>query len=286
MSIRTRVTGVVLLACAIGASPAVAGGGGATVRPFAVSSTLDGKTVLPQRIHWVAKPGIAAAKVVEVVFLIDGKIGWVEHKPPYVYGNDGNWLVTSALEPGTHRFTVRTTTVDVRTVSKTVKARVLPAAAPPAALAGSWQRTVTKAQAGSEGTVARRRMVAGRLSRGLSQSTRGRAAIRQADVEPPAWLRTAPRGDAAVVFTVWGPVRAADSCRRRSAATRCYRGCGDKHRQTAFSREGAQRPRSAVVGEGQSDHFRHRPLRCVLQRLHDIFLGKPRSRQMAARRSR
>ena len=86
----------------------------------------------------------------EVVFLIDGKIGWVEHKPPYVYGNDGNWLVTSALEPGRHRFTVRTTTVDLRTVSKTVEARVLPAAAPPAELAGSWQRTVTKAQAGPE----------------------------------------------------------------------------------------------------------------------------------------
>jgi hypothetical protein len=78
--------------------------------------------------------------------MIDGRIAWVEHKPPYVYGNDGNWLVTSALEPGTHRFTVKTTTIDLRTVSRTVRASVVPAPAPPAELAGSWQRTVTKEQ--------------------------------------------------------------------------------------------------------------------------------------------
>jgi hypothetical protein len=148
MSMRIRVPASLLLAFAIAVSPAVARAGTGGTQPFVVKSTLDGKTELPQRIHWIAKPGIAASKVVEVIFLIDGKIAWVEHKPPYVYGNDGNWLVTSAFQPGLHRFTVRTTTVDVRTVSKTVKARVLPAAAPPAELAGSWQRTVTKEQAG------------------------------------------------------------------------------------------------------------------------------------------
>jgi hypothetical protein len=150
MSMRTRVPAVLLLSLAIAAAPAAARGGAGAARPFSVKSTLDGKTELPQRIHWIAKPGIATSKVVEVIFLIDGKIGWVEHNPPFVYGNDGNWLITSALSPGMHKFTVRATTVDVRTVSKTVKARVLPAAAPPAELAGSWQRTVTKKQAGPE----------------------------------------------------------------------------------------------------------------------------------------
>jgi hypothetical protein len=150
MSKLIRVPAPLLLAFAIAASPAVARAGTGGAHPFVVKSTIDGKTELPQRVHWIAKPGIAASKVVEVIFLIDGKIAWVEHKPPYVYGNDGNWLVTSAFKPGLHRFTVRTTTADVKTVSKTVKARVLPAAAPPAQLAGSWQRTVTKEQAGSD----------------------------------------------------------------------------------------------------------------------------------------
>jgi hypothetical protein len=150
VSLHARAAGLVLLLFAIAASPAAARDGTTTDRPFAVRSTLDGKTELPQRIHWIARPGIASSKVVEVIFLIDGKIAWVEHTPPYVYGNDGNWLVTSALERGMHRFTVRTTTVDLRTVSKTVRASVLPAPAPPAALAGSWQRTVTKEQAGSQ----------------------------------------------------------------------------------------------------------------------------------------
>jgi hypothetical protein len=148
MSMRHRSMWVALLAFAAAAPPALARDGAAGAHPFRVRSTIDGKTDLPQRIRWIARPGIAASRIVEVIFLIDGQISWVEHKPPYVYGNDGNWLVTSALTPGRHRFTVRTTTVDLTTVSETVKARVAPAAAPPAALAGSWERTVTKEQAG------------------------------------------------------------------------------------------------------------------------------------------
>jgi hypothetical protein len=54
-----------------------------------VTSTLDGHAALPHRIHWQAFPSVPAADVSEVDFLIDGKLGWVEHHTPYFYGDDG-----------------------------------------------------------------------------------------------------------------------------------------------------------------------------------------------------
>jgi hypothetical protein len=117
---------------------------------FTVTSSLDGKTALPHRIHWLAHPSLPAAKIAEVDFLIDGKLRWIEHHPPYTYGYDGNWLVTSWLAPGPHRFTVRVRATDGRTAQRTATAGVAPAPAPPAPLAGTWNRTVTQAQAGKE----------------------------------------------------------------------------------------------------------------------------------------
>jgi len=66
----------------------------------------------------------------------------------YTYGDDGNWLVTSALSPGRHRFTVRAKAANGTTAQRTTIARVLPAASPPAELAGSWVRAVTQEEAG------------------------------------------------------------------------------------------------------------------------------------------
>ena len=71
----------------IAVSSALAGG---NPKPIKVTSTLDRSTVLPTRIHWVARPSIAPASVASVEFLIDGRLGWVERHAPYVYGNDGN----------------------------------------------------------------------------------------------------------------------------------------------------------------------------------------------------
>lgn len=109
-----------------------------------VASTLDGRTALPVRIHWQAFPGTPAADVSEVDFLIDGKLGWVEHQTPYFYGDDGNWLVTSFLTPGEHTFTVRVITFDGHTAADTVQASVTTPPAPPSALQGvTWARQVT-----------------------------------------------------------------------------------------------------------------------------------------------
>jgi hypothetical protein len=113
-----------------------------TVPRFKVRSTLDGKTVLPHRIHWRGFPSLPAAKVKEVDFLIDGKVKWIERDAPYSYSDDDGYLVTSWLAPGRHRFSVRAKDFDGRKAVKTVIARVLPTPNPPAALAGTWKRFV------------------------------------------------------------------------------------------------------------------------------------------------
>jgi hypothetical protein len=73
-----------------------------------------------------------------VAFLVDGKKIWVEHKAPYVFGSDGNALVTSFLTPGKHRFTVKALSATGTSAVDTVTAKVLPAPSPPAELAGTW----------------------------------------------------------------------------------------------------------------------------------------------------
>jgi hypothetical protein len=114
---------------------------------FAIRSTIDGKTVLPHRIRWIARPQLPAARVAEVDFLIDGKAAWVEHAAPYVFSEDEGgshlgYLVTSWLKPGMHRFAVRVKTTQGTKLTHTVTARVVAAPDVPAALAGTWRRTL------------------------------------------------------------------------------------------------------------------------------------------------
>src|SRR4051794_21130870 len=71
-----------------------------------VTSSLDGKRLLPHRIHWLAFPHLQTTSAVKVDFLIDGQVRWSETKAPYSYSDDGGFLVTSFLAPGMHRFTV------------------------------------------------------------------------------------------------------------------------------------------------------------------------------------
>ena len=87
-----------------------------------VSSTLDGRTLLPQRIHWTVMPGALHVKVVD--FFIDGRLAWVEHAAPYTFGGDGHWLDTSLLRPGVHTFTTRAVMTAGGSAVDTVTARV------------------------------------------------------------------------------------------------------------------------------------------------------------------
>lgn len=110
-----------------------------------MTSSLDGRRALPLRIHWQAIPRLPSDEVSEVDFLIDGRLGWVEHKAPYFYGDDGNWLVSSFLKPGKHTFTVRALTTQGKFVTGTVRARVPAPPTPPTAITATWTRIVTPA---------------------------------------------------------------------------------------------------------------------------------------------
>jgi hypothetical protein len=124
---------------------------GAAKARFAVTSTLDGLTALPHRIHWQAFPR-PSANVSEVDFLIDGKQLWVEHVSPYFYGGDSNYLVTSFLAPGAHAFTVRAADASGHVTTDTVTATVPAAPRPPTALAGTWKGFALKNKNASPGS--------------------------------------------------------------------------------------------------------------------------------------
>jgi hypothetical protein len=131
---------LVLVACSPGNATATSQGSQrAGSARLTVTSTLDGLSSLPHRIHWQAFPR-PSANVSEVDFLIDGKEFWVEHVTPYYYGGDGNYLVTTFLAPGPHAFTVRAVDPSGHTATDTVTASVPIAPRPPAALAGVWKR--------------------------------------------------------------------------------------------------------------------------------------------------
>jgi hypothetical protein len=143
------MTRTLTLAAAVAGAATLAVTGSA--QPLRITSSLDGKTVLPHRIHWLAHPKLAPAKVAKVEFLIDGKVRWTEHGAPYSYSDDGGYLVTSWLSPGKHRFAVRATTKDGQTATDIVAARVIAPPQPPAELAGRWQRDVAGQVPGQHG---------------------------------------------------------------------------------------------------------------------------------------
>jgi hypothetical protein len=123
----------------------------AAAQPFAVRTSLDGLKTLPSRIHWTVHPALPADQVLEVDFVIDGKVRWAETDAPFVYG--GHWdggrypgyLVTTFLTAGTHRFGVRVTDNDGRVATHTTVAHTGAAPEPPAELQGMWTRMVSNA---------------------------------------------------------------------------------------------------------------------------------------------
>lgn len=142
MSIRARVLSLVLLAGVVAVSSALAQ---RNATSFTVTSSFDGKTVLPVRSHWIAYPTIdpSQGQVAEVDYLIDGYHAWTAHSSPWYFGDSGNWLVTSDLKPGAHTFTVRAVTADNQVATDKVQARVIAPPTPPARLVGRWTHAST-----------------------------------------------------------------------------------------------------------------------------------------------
>lgn len=141
MSLHTRMVSVALLAGVVAVSSALASSDAST---FTVTSSLDGKMVLPLRIKWIAYPQLdpSQGEVAEVDYLIDGFHAWTERGSPWSFGSDGNSLVTAVLKPGMHSFAVRAITLDGQVATDKVEARVIAAPRPRGKLAGTWKRTV------------------------------------------------------------------------------------------------------------------------------------------------
>jgi hypothetical protein len=145
---RLPLAALVCLAGMLAMSAALAS---AAAPAFTVTSSLAGKKVLAHRAHWVANPSLPEARISEVDFLIDGKLHWIEHHRPYIYGGlDGdNYLITSWLRPGMHRFSFRAIATDGHTATTYSAARVLPAPAAPAGLDSTrWTRQYSQSEAG------------------------------------------------------------------------------------------------------------------------------------------
>jgi hypothetical protein len=141
MTVRSMLLVLAGLAGVVAVS--VAHGGGDP--SFGVSSSLDGKKVLPLRSHWIGYTDLPPAQVDRVEFVIDGTVRWIEHHPPYNYASDDNgenmgYLITTWLSPGLHRFAVRVLDKAGDSEKDAFTARVVAAPAPPPQLAGTWTR--------------------------------------------------------------------------------------------------------------------------------------------------
>jgi hypothetical protein len=120
MSLRVHVLALVTLASVVAVSSALAGRSDTS---FTVTSSLDGKTVLPLRSHWVAAPNDTQS-IDHVDFFIDGFHAWTQHQAPWSYGDQGNWLIPTFLKPGMHKFVVRAYDAANQMAVDTIQARV------------------------------------------------------------------------------------------------------------------------------------------------------------------
>jgi hypothetical protein len=119
-----------------------------SAQPFTVASTLDGHATLPRRLQWQATPSIPPSQVQEVDFLIDGRVAWIEHDAPYIFGGDDNgsnrgYLITTWLSPGPHVFIAKAIDINGQQATNTANAEVARPPEPPPELRGIWTRVIT-----------------------------------------------------------------------------------------------------------------------------------------------
>jgi hypothetical protein len=147
-TLRTAATLLVAAGALVIAASSAADGG----RSFSVTSSLDGKKVLPLRTHWLGYTDLPPAQVDRVEFLIDGTVRWIERHAPYNYGADDRgksmgYLITTWLRAGLHRFVVRVYDTSGHAEKDAFTARTVAGPAPPPQLSGTWQRTESAARA-------------------------------------------------------------------------------------------------------------------------------------------
>ena len=145
---RSRLIGLAAAALAVafavsGCSPSAVTPSATAAGPVAtVTSSITDGQALSAPLTWTAtvKPA-KGQSVSKVVFSVDGKAEWTEMNAPYFFNDDNYYLYPWLLGSGAHTLGL---TVTMNSGSKVSKKISVTATAPavPAALVGSWSRTV------------------------------------------------------------------------------------------------------------------------------------------------
>jgi hypothetical protein len=112
---------------------------------ISVKSSLEGMVILPRRVRWIATPSLPSTRVRAVQFLVGRRVAWIDREPPYEFGGDDAYLVTTWLRTdGPNRLTVRVIAKDGRRAAATVGVRARePPPAPPGSIVGFLARPIT-----------------------------------------------------------------------------------------------------------------------------------------------
>ena len=140
----SRLSLLVLVAAAVG----LAGPRAAAADDWGVTSSIADNATLAAPVQWTAQPtGMPPGGVDRVEFLIDGATRWIEHNPPFVFNNDGNWLYPYVLGRGHHELAVRAVSTTGEQVMAAAGVQVTQATPKiPRILRATWKRTVSRSQ--------------------------------------------------------------------------------------------------------------------------------------------
>jgi hypothetical protein len=143
------------IAVAALASTVTAGCGSATKPPPAktaaatarVTSSIRDGAELDGPVLWQARlANVDSTDVVDVRFLVDGRLRHVERNAPYEFAGDGNRLLPGTLKPGSHTFAVDVRLTDGRRLTTASTATAAKdAQGPPQKVLGRWKRNVSAA---------------------------------------------------------------------------------------------------------------------------------------------
>ena len=133
------------------ASPPATAASSEAASPLTVTSSLaDGP--LARAVEWTARvSGPTDVAIDRVEFLLDGKVAWTEHNPPYTFNDDGNVLMPWALEPGTHQLAINVVTASGVATSAPVTVTTDRPPVPEALLDQRFVRTVPASASGPVG---------------------------------------------------------------------------------------------------------------------------------------
>ena len=109
------------------------------------SSITDGAT-LAAAVQWDAQvAGTPPGGLDRVEFLIDGHVRWIEHNPPFVFNNDGNYLYPYLLGRGHHQLVVRAVSTSTEEATATAGVQVTQSTPNiPRPLRRSWKHHVSR----------------------------------------------------------------------------------------------------------------------------------------------